>query len=186
VILDALGKCDPAVLMAFLGAGYESRWSAEAAARGVERRVAFLAAVSPWEVVPTIASADAAAVLYRPLDDNVRNCLPNGCFQALAAGLPIIYAEDLPMVAAMVGDAGIPVDADDPASVADAIGRLSSDTGLRDRLATAARARAEHVTWKQYETRLAQLVVEAIGLPPADRSSAGGPAGDQAEAITSS
>lgn len=169
VILDALGKCDPSVFMAFLGAGYESRWHAEAAARGVEDRVAFLAPVSPWEVVPTIASADAAAVLYRPLDDNVRNCLPNGGFQALAAGLPLIYAEDLPMVVDLVGDAGLPVDADDPAAIADAIGRLHLDTGLRDRLARAARARAEHVTWKQFETQLAELVVNAIGPPPFGR-----------------
>lgn len=67
--------------------------------------------------------------------------------EAMACGTPPIVANrsSLPEV---VGDAGLLVDPDDPAAVADAIRRMLSDTALRDNLRERGLARAATFTWQ--------------------------------------
>ena len=157
-VLDALARTKAPVRVVFLGNGYPDSCAEQAQRLGVGERVALVPAVPPTGVVPFIADADAAAVLYRPSNPSVRQCLPNGLFQPLAAGLPVVFARDLPLVSEVAGDAGLPVDADDADSIADAFDRLASDRALRDRLAAAAASRGHEVSWEHEERRLAAIL----------------------------
>jgi glycosyltransferase involved in cell wall biosynthesis len=68
--------------------------------------------------------------------------------EAMACGTPPVVSDrsSLPEV---VGDAGVLVNPDDPASIADALRRLLEDTALRQRLAVAGLARARQFTWRR-------------------------------------
>ena len=66
--------------------------------------------------------------------------------EAMACGVPVLFsrAGSLPEV---VGDAGLDFDPTDVAAMAEALGRLLGDRGLRDRLAATALRRAGRFTW---------------------------------------
>jgi glycosyltransferase involved in cell wall biosynthesis len=66
---------------------------------------------------------------------------PAALLEAMASGLPCI-ASAVGGVPALVGEAGLLVSRRDPAAIADAIGRLVADRGLRERLSLAAMRRA--------------------------------------------
>jgi glycosyltransferase involved in cell wall biosynthesis len=162
-ILEALSASDPRVRIAFIGNGYVGACEEDARELGVGDRASFLPAQPPTQVVPFIADADAAGVLYRPTVTGIEQCLPNRLFQGLAASLPIVFAGDLPLVAPLVADAGLPVTADDPSSIADAFNRLAKDDALRARLAAAAAVRAGEVAWEKEEQRLGAIIRRALG-----------------------
>ena len=88
-LIQALVQIPSSVHVAFVGRGHDET-VAFARRAGVESRVHAVGQVHPEEVVPFIRSADAAAMLYRPLTDNDRYLLPNGFFQSIAAGLPLL------------------------------------------------------------------------------------------------
>ena len=75
--------------LAFLGRGYETI-AAGLPGGLVGRRLHLGHAVAPDEIVPTIRTADLGLVLYEPYSENYRYALPNGFFQLVAAGLPIV------------------------------------------------------------------------------------------------
>jgi glycosyltransferase involved in cell wall biosynthesis len=71
----------------------------------------------------------------------------------MSMGVPVIGANRgaLPEV---LGDAGLLVDPDDPATISDAMRRILEDPALRRRLADAGVARAAQYTWKSSAERL--------------------------------
>ena len=73
--------------------------------------------------------------------------------EAMAMGVPVIGANRgaLPEV---LGDAGLLVDPDDPATIADAMRRVLEDAALRGRMADAGVARAAQYTWRSSAERL--------------------------------
>ena len=73
--------------------------------------------------------------------------------EAMAMGVPVIGSSRgaLPEV---VGDAGLFIDPDDPATIADAMRRLLEDSALRRRMADAGVARAAQYTWRSAAERL--------------------------------
>jgi glycosyltransferase involved in cell wall biosynthesis len=83
--------------------------------------------------------------------------------EAMAAGLPVVYC-DVPTsaVSSLVRDGvegvGVPPD---PAAFAEAIARLLADDAERERLAAAARRRAEEHDWAELARRL-EGVLEAV------------------------
>ncbi len=68
--------------------------------------------------------------------------------EAMACGTPVI-ASDRMSVPEIVGDAGLIVNPDDTAEMADAICRLLEDRSLRDELRDAGRERVQSFTWEQ-------------------------------------
>jgi glycosyltransferase involved in cell wall biosynthesis len=162
-LLDALARTEDSIRIAFVGNGFDASHEDQARRRGVAGRVSFLPAVPPSQVVPFVADADVAGVLYRPSNPSVRQCLPNGLFQALAAGLPVVYADDLPMVAAEVDGAGIAVDADDPAAIASSFDRLARDRMMRAKLSECASMRARESSWEHEERRLGDILDRVLG-----------------------
>ncbi len=162
-IVAAAGRVGPGVIVALVGDGYTAEDRLAVARAECGDRLALLPAVHPSQIVPFMATADAAGVLYRPATPTVANCLPNGLFQSLSAGLPLVYAGDLPMVQAVAEGAGIPVDADDPASIAGAIDRLAGDAELRDRCRGVSRERAVELAWEREEAVLLDVVRTCAG-----------------------
>ena len=82
---------------AFVGKGYRELVAQNLARAGVADRVHVFEDVHAQEIVPLIRDADVSILLYYPRSDNYRYALPNGFFQALAAGLPVFYG-DLPEI----------------------------------------------------------------------------------------
>ncbi len=72
--------------------------------------------------------------------------------EALSAGVPVACA-NVTCLPAQVGDAALLFNPSDPEDIAQALGRLWTDEGLRARLAGLGRARSLHFTWE----RTAQL-----------------------------
>ncbi len=82
--------------------------------------------------------------------------------EAMTCGTPVVVSNRgaLPEV---VGDAGVTVDADDPAAFADAASRLLADPGLRARYAAAGVARAARFSWTDSAATLLALLRETTG-----------------------
>jgi glycosyltransferase involved in cell wall biosynthesis len=119
-----------------------------------------LPGVAPTEIASFIASADLATVLFHPLNENLRHCLPNRFFSALAAGLPLLYSAQLPDLAATARahDLGIPVDMERPDSIAAAIGSLLADPGLLERQREASRRARSALSWEAEEGQLDRIL----------------------------
>jgi len=149
--------------LAFLGRGYEA--VAAALPDGlVGKRLHLGHVVAPDEIVPTIRSADLGLVLYEPYSDNYRYALPNGFFQVVAAGLPLVRGE-LPEIEATIGGAAIGYSLSrlEPEGLAQAMLHSIED---RDRLRTNVAALARTLRWENEAMRLRRLI-EAVRAPSA-------------------
>lgn len=166
----ALGLLPSHVHLVLVGAGYESALE-EAEMAGVAGRVHVVPPVSPTEIVPLICEADVGLVLYWDYSENFRHALPNGFFQVVAAGLPLVHG-GLPEITRVSQKAGtgVGVNLQDPAAIAGVIvGWLQDPARLAAERSRAARAAAE-LTWVHEEKTLIQ-VLETIGLGTVRRSS---------------
>ena len=70
------------------------------------------------------------------------DCSPHALVEAMAAGLPVVTTR-VGAIPEIVGDAGVVIPAGDRAALTEALDRLTSSEAERDRMGTAARARAE-------------------------------------------
>jgi glycosyltransferase involved in cell wall biosynthesis len=166
-IFDALAALPDHVHLAFVGRFYETA-AQLASEHGVDGRVHFLPPVPPAEVKSFIAGADAAAILYFPLTSNFLNALPNRLYQAIAAGLPLLYPETMRAIRALCEqhDVGVPIDTRDARSVLAGIHRLLDDPRELERLrANSARA-AREVNWEREEVKLNALLTQAFNGRP--------------------
>lgn len=160
------------VHLAFVGDGYE--WVLpQAEEQGLANRVHPIGAVPADEVVPFIASADAALVHYRRHSANYVHALPNGFFQALAAGLPLVYAE-LPEIDAAARAFGAGIRAEDctPPALAAALRRLVEDPAERERQRDAARVFSMGTNFEKEEKILDDILRQLVAATSGDRSCA--------------
>ena len=157
--VEALRELPENVHLAFLGRGFESRLTSCAAAEG--DRLHIVQPVGPDEVVPFIRSASAAVVLYYPRSPNYAGCLPNGFFQSVAAGLPILYPE-LKEILALAEEygLGIPIDPRSPASIVSGVAALLEDRSRYRELCENVRRASDALSWEHEEHRLARIVRE--------------------------
>ncbi|WP_139333812.1 glycosyltransferase [Bosea sp. TND4EK4] len=153
--------------LAFLGANFPS-YAAQIAELGIEGRVHFHPAVKANEVVPFVRSADFGLLLYHPVSPSIRHCLPNGFFQPLAAGLPVLYP-DLPEIVRVAGplDLGLQINPLDPKSIAEAVLCLGSDSSLRASKKANVEAARDELSWERDEEVLKRLIEDLIGPPHA-------------------
>ena len=149
--------------LAFVGRNYDAA-AAVARERGVDGRAHFLPPVPPAEVKSFIAGADAAAILYWPITSNFLNALPNRLYQAIAAGLPLLYPETMRAIRALCEehDVGVPIDPRDADSVLAGIRRLRDDPRELERLRANARQAAGQVSWEREEAKLNALVRDLV------------------------
>jgi Glycosyl transferases group 1 len=161
-VIDAFAILPTGFHLAFVGRGYEAdveRFRHHPAAS----RVHFGWHVAPNQVVPFIRTADLGLVIYQPYSANYRCALPNGFFQVIAAGLPLVRAA-LPEIEAAIGrhPVGARLDRLDPPTLAAAILRCAEDTaGSRSAVATLAR----DLRWEAESLRLSRLVDEVMHRP---------------------
>ena len=162
-VVDALAMLPTRFHLAFVGRRYEAdreRLRRHPAAS----RVHFGRHVAPNQVVPFIRTADLGLVIYEPYSANYRYALPNGFFQVIAAGLPLVRGA-LPEIEAAIGGhpVGARLDRLDSPSLAAAILHCAEDTaGLRPAVATLAR----ELRWQTESLRLSRLVNEVAHRPP--------------------
>ncbi len=155
--VDALAMLPTHFRLAFVGRGYEAD-SERLRRHPAASRVHFGPHVAPNQVVPFIRTADLGLVIYEPYSANYRYALPNGFFQVIAAGLPLVRGA-LPEIEAAIGchPVGARLDRLDPPSLAAAILRCAEDAaGLRSAVATLAR----ELRWETEALRLSRLVDE--------------------------
>jgi glycosyltransferase involved in cell wall biosynthesis len=150
--------------LAFVGHGYE----AVAAAFPEDllgRRLHIGYALAPDEIVPAIRTADLGLVIYEPYSENYRWALPNGFFQIVAAGLPLVRGA-LPEMEQLIGSR--PVGARLPRITADGLVRAILDCA---RNAAAHRAEMEllkrELCWENEARRLRSLIETVIASQPA-------------------
>lgn len=160
-VLAALALLPDRVHLVLLGTGYEKHL--EAARRlGVEDRVHLLPPVPPAEVTSAIQTADVGLVNTRAQEVH-RRALPTRLFSAVAAGLPVLYPP-LPEVSALAEahGLGLPIDTEDPESIAAAVRRLSETLGLAaEYRANVERAR-DLLSWEHEEKLLAAELGELL------------------------
>jgi glycosyltransferase involved in cell wall biosynthesis len=111
------------------------------------------------ELVPAIRDADAAILPYVPVRKAYEVFLPNGFGQAVAAGLPLLYPENIPAVADLASSNGLgwainPTQAD---SIARAIASLQNDASRRLVASNVSRF-SQSFNWAQEEKKLLDLI----------------------------
>lgn len=156
--LRALQKLPLHVHLAFLGNGY-GNFLQGVDYESVRERVHLPGAVKPHEVVPCISDADAALLIYYNHSDNYLYSLPNGFFQSLSAGLPLLYPE-LPEIARLASQysLGLPVDPKDSASIQKGIQHLVDCPEDRQRFRTNCLNAAQQLSWEREELRFRELL----------------------------
>jgi glycosyltransferase involved in cell wall biosynthesis len=140
------------VRMAFVGDGY---------AGDPPPGVAFVGSVAPEEIAAYIAPADAAALLYAPVNANSPTQLVNGLFHAVAAGLPLLLPAGMDAIRELGEEhrLGVVVDPADPDALAAGIAALRADlAALRANVAAAAPA----LSWEAEEAAVAAVLDEAL------------------------
>jgi glycosyltransferase involved in cell wall biosynthesis len=162
VAVEAIARLPERFHLAFLGRGYDKPAQILAKAP-IGRRIHFGRFAAPDEVVPVIGTADIGLVIYEPYSDNYRSALPNGFFQIIAAGLPLVRAS-LPEIEAIIGDfrIGVCLTRLDPTALAQAI-ELCGEDNESLRINTAALARK--LRWQTEATRLRSLVAGLLDAP---------------------
>jgi hypothetical protein len=161
-VVDALAMLPARFRLAFVGRGYEAD-TERLRRHPAASRVHFGRHVAPTQVVPFIRTADLGLVIYEPYSANYRHALPNGFFQVIAAGLPLVRGV-LPQIEAAIGrhPVGARLDRLDPPSLAAAILRCAEDSA-RLRIAVATLAR--ELRWETESLRLSRLVDEVTHRP---------------------
>lgn len=154
--IDALDILPKSVHFVFVGRGY----SPAMVPPRLQRRLHVDIVVPPRQVVPLIASADIGLVAYRPISSNYRYALPNGFFQVVAAGLPVIYPM-LPEIAATVADYRIGVGLYDVSgrSIAEGVRRVLARTS---ECRQASRKLAAEIGWERDEMVLARVTEQLL------------------------
>jgi glycosyltransferase involved in cell wall biosynthesis len=155
VAVDALAYLPERFHLAFLGRGYE-KVARKLPPDLLGRRVHIGHVVVPNEVVPSIRSADVGLVIYQVYSENYRYALPNGFFQIIAAGLPIVRAP-LPEIEAIIGHrpVGVCLTRLDPVTLAQAIIRCAKDVESHRANAVAL---ARELRWEIEAARLRRLI----------------------------
>ncbi|HEY1301758.1 MAG TPA: glycosyltransferase [Stellaceae bacterium] len=146
--------------LAFVGRGYEAV-RATLPAELLGRRLHIGLALPPDEIVPAIRSADIGLVIYEPRSENYRAALPNGFFQVVAAGLPLVRRA-LPEIEAAIGGRaiGIAIERLEPEALAHAM--LDCIAGADGFRADAAALAAE-LSWAGEARRLRRLIDALTG-----------------------
>jgi glycosyltransferase involved in cell wall biosynthesis len=162
VAADALALLPEQFHLVFLGRGYEAV-AAKLLDHPAAPRLHLGRFVAPDAIVPVIRSADMGLMLYEPYSENYRCALPNGFFQIIAAGLPIVRAP-LPEIEATIGrrPVGVCLDRLDAAGLAQAITYCADDAKA---LGANAVALAQQLRWETEAARLHRLIDSMVAQP---------------------
>jgi hypothetical protein len=156
--------------LAFVGRFYEA-YRERIRDHPAAARLHFGHYVPPDEVVPFIRSADLGLVIYECYSDNSRWMLPNGLFQVIAAGLPLLRGH-LPEIEATIGGrpVGVCLERLEPQPLAAAVQHC---TAAAPELRAAAAALGRELRWERETVRLHRLLDAVLpGRVPVSASAA--------------
>jgi glycosyltransferase involved in cell wall biosynthesis len=125
------------------GAGrHAAKWLGEITTPPLAGQVEYLGYVSADEREPLLKGAQLFVL------PSFEEGFGLPALEAMSAGVPVVVSDrgSLPEV---VGDAGLLIDPEEPSSLAAAIERVVTDTGLRETLARRGLERARQFSWKQ-------------------------------------
>ena len=147
--------------LVLLGRGYGGVLD-QASKLGIDRFVHSSGPVPSGEIVPLLRQSNAVALPYVPRNSHYNNALPNGFFQSVAAGTPIMYPH-LERLEEVVGDSkiGLRFDPLDMADTASAIRSMRSDHILLSNCRDNMKALARELNWEE-EAKPLGLLVERI------------------------
>ena len=116
------------------------------------------------EVPALLAQAHIGLMSLRPQRNSSVNW-PIKLFEYMAAGLPIVM-HDNPFWLDLAGSSALPVNIEDPASIAAGIAVLAADGARRAEMGACGRARVQQkYDWADQEARLLAVVEQLIGPP---------------------
>ena len=150
-LFAALAKTTPNVHVALIGRGY-TVLAARIAQAGLSDRVHVTGALAPGSIVPSVRTADLAALPYYGRSDNYSFSLPNGFFQSIGAALPLLYP-DLPEMRSLAErhDMGQVVDWESANDIAAKIAAFGDKTELKARLRQGAATASKDLSWQNEE-----------------------------------
>lgn len=152
-LLEALLKLPSDIAVAFVGRGYSSVIK-QAIEIGLQDRVFATGSVDNRALVPFVSGADAALIVYYARSGNDVHFLPNGFFQGIAAGLPVLYP-NLRWIAEIAAGRGIGVQIDPSDAQSMREGIILLRQRMRDpTLLKAVSDAREEISWKTEETLL--------------------------------
>jgi glycosyltransferase involved in cell wall biosynthesis len=164
VAADAIALLPERFHLAFVGRGYAAQ-AQRLLKHPAAARVHFGHFTDPDKIVPFIRSADLGLVIYEPYSENYRRALPNGFFQIVAAGLPLVRAPLPEIEAAIAGNTvGICLERCDPPTLARAI---LGCTEHRKMLRRNSAALAHELRWELESAGLQRLIEDVLGRPAA-------------------
>ncbi|MBV8507276.1 MAG: glycosyltransferase [Alphaproteobacteria bacterium] len=164
VAVDAIALLPERFHLAFVGRGYAAQ-AQRLLQHPLAARVHFGHFTEPDKIVPFIRSADLGLVIYEPYSANYHRALPNGFFQIVAAGLPLVRAPLPEIEAAIAGNTvGICLERCDPPTLARAILRCTEHQKMLHRNSAAL---AHKLRWELESARLQRLIEDVLGRPVA-------------------
>ncbi|HEV2300074.1 MAG TPA: glycosyltransferase [Stellaceae bacterium] len=168
---DAFALLGEGFHLAFVGRGYEAT-AKRLRSHPAAGRLHFIGGLAPNEIVPLIAAADLGLVLYEPYSENYRAALPNGFFQIVAAGLPVVRGALPEIEAAIAGRAvGVSLPTLDAPSLAKAVEACATRAAA---LRPAVAALAQELSWETESARLFRLLDQLFARPDSPRAVAAG------------
>jgi glycosyltransferase involved in cell wall biosynthesis len=161
-LFTALAKTANNVHVALIGRGYEIL-APQIAAAGLSERVHVTGALPPWSIVPSVRSANLAALPYYGRSDNYSFSLPNGFFQSVGAALPLLYP-DLPEMRALAEryDTGLVVNWASAEDIAAKIAALREHPDMETRLRQNATTASKELSWENEEKSWLSLLARLV------------------------
>lgn len=153
--------------LVLIGRGYE-KILVEASEMGTGEFVCAPGSVQPSEIVPLLCETDAVALPYAPQNSHYANALPNGFFQSVAAGVPLLYPP-LGQIINEIGEAkiGIPFDPRDDDDTLAALSKIRTDSQFRSECRSALEAFSQTLDWEHEAKFLVPLVEEVLSATKA-------------------
>lgn len=164
-LLQHLGSGAQDVHIVLFGGGYEPVVR-RANDLGVASNVHNIGFQSPETLVGMAAQLDAAAILYEARSENYRNALPNGFFQGIAAGLPVLYLP-LPEIDALARKhkIGLCVEAGIQSAWSRTINQIRTEAGLATDLRKAVASCRDELSWTGEKQRFEGVLRSLPDLP---------------------
>lgn len=171
--VQAVNRLDPALNVTLWVIGPFKTDAYEAELRAVAgERVRLWGSVRHDEVPPLLARAHIGLMSLRPQPNSSVNW-PIKLFEYMAAGLPILM-HDNPFWLGLAGGSAVPVNIENPDSIAAGIASLARDADLRAKLGACGQEQVrQQYDWHAEEARLLAVVERLIGRPTS------APKGDQ-------
>jgi glycosyltransferase involved in cell wall biosynthesis len=157
--IEAIERLPDKVHLALIGTGYEP-YARRIESRSLGGRVHRLPPVPPDQYARFISSADLALIPYFDWSPALSYTVPNRFFVPIAAGVPVLYPEQLTEMARMAAarEVGLPIDPQRSESIVSAVREVLDDEALLARLRQNALHAGEALSWESHEERLGELV----------------------------